>query len=336
MFVEDRIYKGFINPYQTTFGKLISTSSLEKELNLLVISFKEVNKTDLSYGIKFNNLIPIIITGKTNEERNISPFIFPYTFKDGNGRFFIAIDVREYVNVKSLTPEMKNYDELVSAIGRIDNLAMLLRLSKIMSEFYNGTFNTVPYDDTLYLYSSLFVTNINNIAKLTPIEELEIRTLSSLHAHQLLRETPMEKNDEMLLTTKIMKILRINHKDLDSVKGVLCEYMYFNYNKTEEESRKLNSLLEIAGDYVPDDKRKFFSSPIFINQLQNMWYGPCKQSAVLVAFECLPMFIALVEAAMKNTTFKASRLTAILNRFTKVVKFDNYIRTLNINFDYTK
>lgn len=336
MFVEDRIYKSFINPYQTQYGKLISTSTLEKELNLLVISFKSVDKRDLSYGVNLKNFIPIIITGKNSEERSISPFIFPYTFKDGNGRFYIAIDVREYVAVKSLRPELSTYEDLVSCISRIDNLNMLLRLSKIMSEFYNGTFNTVPYDDTLYLYSSLFVTNINNIVKLTPVEELEIRTISALQAHQLLRETPIEKTDENMIIHKLMKVLKINTKDIDSVKSVLCEYTYDNYNLTDDESRKLTNLLKICGEYVPDDKGRFFTPSIFINQLQNMWFGPCKQSAVLVAFECLPMFLALVEAAMKNSTFKASRLTAILNRFTRVVKFENFIRTLNINFDYTK
>lgn len=330
----DRSKKSFVNPYRTTYGESINLGNLEKDLCDLVSGFYQRDKTDISYGLNFGRHTPIIITGKNSAEENLSPFQLPYIFTV-NDVDYIAIDLREYVNSGIKKVHVESYADLIQYVPRVDNLRTLSRMAIMMSRLADGDYESFPIDYAIGAYVNLFSVVTKGIVTLSFPEEVDLKALVGMFVYFLLNPGRPDEVKPETIVRKLNRLINLGLLKEESLKELLAGFIQTTINCTDDDFRKFRTLLKVASEYLPSDKKKFFEPSIFINRVQNLWFGPGKSQGVVTGFECLPIMLPIFESAVSTNTFKNSRLTSIL-LMNKNLNHKDFSKYMEREFNYLK
>lgn len=323
-----------INPYFTTYGKLIPLANLEESLLRLTVNL--IDRRSLSYGINLGKFIPVVITGKNEAERSIPVFAYPYIFKGTRGDEYIAIDVREFVSPNKLTEGMSSYQDLLNVTPREDNIKLLFRCAKIMSTMIEGSLGILPKDEFMIIYSLIFSNLTNRLISLSFAEQSDVKAIVTLFAYFLMTNDLPQDVDTSMLATKVLNVVKIPNFNIDDSKEVMTIFTATTSNLLEVERRKLSTLLTCCIKVLPDDKHRFFKDALFINSGKNLWFGPGKHLALTIGLENVPVLLSTIELAMSGRTFKNSGLTNMLSKYNKLFNQNEFIKNLERNFNYLK
>lgn len=329
----DRMNKSFVNPYKTTYGETINLGNLKEELFKLVASFSR-EKNDLSYGMKFKRHTPIVITGKNSIEESLPPFQLPYAFTL-NDVDYIAIDIREYVNSSIKKSNVETYADLVQFIPRIENLKTLCRMATMMSYLADGDIDSFPVDYAITAYVNLFTTITKGIVSLSFPEEIDMKALVGMFVYFLIYPGRPDEVKPEVIIRKLNRLINLGLLKEDSLKELLAGFIQATINFTDDNFRRFRTLLKTSSEFLPTDKKKFFEPAIFINRIQNLWFGPGKSQSIVTGFECLPVLLAVFESAVASNTFKNSRLTSIL-LMNKSLNHKDFVKYMEREFNYLK
>lgn len=325
-------FEGLYDPYKTTYGKMINVDGVRRSLAELVI-----RGDDRTYGINFDNDTEVvIITGKNKEEESIPPFELPIPFKTGGNKNFIGIDLREYMSNTVKNVDILSYTDLLGCMPRHDNSKILFRMASVMSTIMNGELGKIPKDDFIAVYVCLYATIIGSVVKLEPNDELACKVILGLWAYLLCCTDDISTVDINMVTRMIINKLRIstNSKTIDWCKEIVFRVSIAINNLQVSELRSVEGFCKVISTVFTEDVAKFFNAALFSNQLKNVWYGPGKAFAAISSMECIPVFIGITEGALGVTTFKSSRLTQMLNKYSRVINSSEYIKKCERNFPY--
>lgn len=323
-----------INPYKTTYGKLIPLANLEE--SLLRLSVNLYDKNSLSYGVKLDNAIAIVITGKNETEKSIPVFPYPYYFKGTRGESFIAIDIREFVSPNKLSEGISTYNDLLNITPREDNIKLLFRCAKLMSALNAGNYGLLPRDTIMLIYSLIFSNITNRLITLSFPEQADVKAIVSLFSYFLMNDDLPQDVDTGMLANKIVNVVKIPTFDLTDAKEVLTIFSNTTFNILEETRRSLKTLLECCVAVLPEDKHKFFKDALFVNGGQNLWFGPGKHLAITIGMENIPVLVSTIELALSGKTFKNSALTNMLSKYNKAFNQQETVKQIERNFNYLK
>lgn len=325
-------YKSLFDPYETTYGKMVNISGVRTQLSKLMLT-----GDDRTYGLDFGyDIEAVIITGKSKEEEDISPFELPVISKTGSGKYIIGIDLREYVNNSIKSKDILTYDDLLSCMPRHDGPKILFRMASVMSALLSGDLGKLPKDDFMACYTCLFTTVINSIVRLEPNDELGCKVILALWSYLLASDVDFNDIDIVMITRMIVNKMRLSSttKTNDWIKDLVFRLSLAINNLAVEEVKTVNGLCKVMSSVYSPDIAKFFNASVFSNQLKNSWFGPGKQLAAISSLECIPVFVGITEGALGITTFKSSRLTQMLNKHGRIINSNEYVKRMERNFPY--
>lgn len=327
-------YDPIVNPYFTTRGKLIPIANLEVKLQNLVIGFKKLDQSDLSYGINFKKLIPVIILGKDSTEKDIPILPLPYIFSDVRGKEYVAIDLREYVNTNSLRDkiyELQHSNDLRLVISRFDNAKTLLLMAGIMDRILVNGFDWVNRDIVISLYCYFYVSILNSLTKFSFQNTEDIRFMVTLYYYTMLKRI---RADEIKVDDLIGYMSKMSHGlriPTESIKNLIALFQQAQVNITDEDYVTLKSLINLS--FCSFDSNLVINPVTFTNSLSSLWFGPGKQDASLVFFENVPVFLSMVYSG-NQSSFKETRFSKLL-KGTKI-NVNNFLKSMLIDFPYIK
>lgn len=301
--------------YHTSLGKTLNVSPIVSKLQLLRTQFSKLDKSDLSYHLKFDNHIPVIITGKDAHEENIPLFTYPIVFY-GIHEKFIAIDIRSYISLNKLNILKKmntreiNLDDIIS---RVEGCNFLFFLAACIDKSIDNGFEWVPNKDIVcsafaHIYASVMKVVIN----LQYVENIDIKYLCILYYYTLLKGTRCDDMGSDKIKTymnNFSKQFSLEKRDHDIL---IASFVTEQCNITDENYVKLSSMLELTSSTLEEDKKKIFNASIFGNALKSLWIGHGQLNTSLMCYENIPLFLTMMYSVYKYNTLKDSRFCKLL------------------------
>jgi hypothetical protein len=306
-------------PQDTSIGKMIDKNLINDLINLAV-------KTSYNLAYEFDDMgaVPLmIITGRDEYEKNISPFIIPIQIEI-HGRKSLAIDLRPYVSSAAVSKMDYSTDKLFD--GKIITGRQLFSaLSLIVTAFYSKTIITQDYGNINNIrkyvsmgMSYLMALMITRSMTLTPDENRAVQI--TLCRHFLLASGL----DEDKIFDVVVKIM--THVDSEVVEKVLDRLDSTTDTDIDTLSRQLSRCIET------DLLDSFIDDPIImITIFGKIRFDMNASKNISIALESFPALISLYYGLTRNITNKKEVFSALLSQNKKAFEIDEFVRTVGID-----
>lgn len=302
------------NPYNTSYGKLINTKQLKDKLLKYLVTVDD--KRSLSYEYKSNSDVDTyFITGCNEDEQDLPLFNQPIVLQDVKNNNFVAVDLRKYVNktkeqtytISEITKDKASCDFLIAA-------------GLTIADFVNENYaNYRPMYKTMtqsvgFLLSSI----IDRIVKLSIEEITDVEIIGTYYANLLI-----SANWKSLQDSITARILNGKFTVMPNKKNVInvIENAKFTPNEIN-----ISSLVENIKNVLPDYKAELITEGVIINLISNMWFGPGGDETVIMGLECMPLWNAFIYAISSNSTYKRTRMNALLDRYNKQLGIKDFVQ----------
>lgn len=310
-----------LDPYKTSYGKLLNVSKAEAELKKYIITSTNKN---LNYEYQCNPTSRlVIITGATPEEKEMTIFNHPIMFKDIKDNDVIAIDIRKYV---------KPHNDYVTSISEIvkdkAGVNYLINSALIIADFHNEDFGEYRklYESITASYALFVSYVVNFLVPLNPLEKVYVETAACYYANVML--TPGTIEDIPEYNGAIAARISHTRLSLPVIRKTIDELI----PKIPLDYISVATLINIIKSVLPEEKEELINETAFINHLSNMWYGPGGNEALIIALDNIAVWISLVYSCLSDTTYKKSRFSNILEKHSKNINSKETIRTLELIF----
>lgn len=305
-----------LDPYKTSYGKIIHIDNIKKEIEYYYVANKAEN---LNYEFGSNNLCFII--GWSKEEKDLPVFNQPIILDANKYKFsIVACDLRKYVRLTQEQP--LNIEDVQKDNGNVQNLTTsAMIIADLIDEEKYGIYRPV-FKSVTTAYAFLISYLVNAVVTLNPVEQADVEMAAMFHANTLLIPDKIEKTQDYLdiIGTRMRNSkvsLPITPK---GVEGILNKCV--DYNST------ITSLVNNIKYVLPPDKAELINESVLLSLLANMWYGPGANETVIMSLECMPLFISLLLSALGDNTYKRSRITTILDRHSKQIDSKEFVRQM--------
>lgn len=306
------------NPYNTTYGNLITTSNIEKELTKYLITTK---LTNLNYEYTRTEIPLVFITGCTEEEKNLPMFTHPLVFNNIKEQPHIAIDLRKYV--RSIKEQPLTVGEIFKDSSSCD---YLITSSIVMSDFLVGKYADYReiLNDVTIAYAMFLSYIISVVVMLDPAEKYKLELGCSYFCNLL--QLPNERTNEYIdsIISRIansklslpssFKTVETVIKEID-ISGVSLDY---------------SGLIHVIKQCLPEEKADLINDTVLVNMFSNLWYGPGSNESIIIGMECMPIWIAVVYSCLNDNSYKRTKLANILNKYNKNIDGNDLIKRMQL------
>ena len=309
-----------LDPYETSYGKTLHKDRLMKEISLYYTANAEKN---LNY--EYNAFNVFFILGYDKEEENLPLFNHPLIIEDYRGNKFVGCDLRKYTKTKGEQP--LNIADVISDRASAINL---INSTLIINDFLLDNYSKYRsvFVPTCTAYAFLISYLVNTIIALNPLEKHEVELAAMFHANVLLIPDQPAKTDDHLdiIAARMQKSklsLPVSRKGVDQVIA-LCN----SYDPT------ITALVQNIQAVLPPEKANLFNEALLINLLANMWYGHGASESLYMSLECMPMFMSLIYSALSDRTYKRSRISTLLDKYSKQINAKQFIVDMEHNLNH--
>ena len=308
-----------IDPYSTSYGKLINKDKISKELTKYLITTRNGNFNYEYQNIEENDIVYIL--GFDQNEQDLPMFTHPIVFKDMKEREHIGIDLRKYV--KFIGEQPLNIEEVYKDSA---GCKFLITSSIVISDFlaehleeYRKIFKSVTS-----AYAVLVSNIVDMVIKLNPLEKYDLEIAIAYYANLLLVST---KNIEEFRDSIIARLNNTKFSLPNNKKHI--ETIVINLEKIITEY-SIVGLINVIKAILPEEKAELINESIFVNMLSNLWFGPGNNETIIMALECMPLWIALVYSCVDDVTFKRSKLSTIFDKYSKNIDSKELVKTMEL------
>ena len=294
------------NPYMTSYGKLINKDKIVKDINKYLIV---TNNTNFNYEyVNGEDCNIVFITGCEQDERDIPMWNQPMVCKTMRDDNMVVVDMRKYV--KSVDSQPESLDSIIKDHA---GSRFLINSSIIISDFVSENYGEYRgcYNSAVVSYSLFISYIVDSIIKLNPVEKLDVEIALSYFANGLLTpgEDLIEYKDSIINRISNTKLsLPITKNNIKSIVDKLAD-MNISFD--------IKGMVEVIRCVLGEDKGELITESLIVNMLSNMWYGPGSNETLVMALECMPMWIALVYGCLDDNTYKRTKLSMVLEKFNK-------------------
>ena len=299
-----------INIYEGTLGSFADTDKIESELNRYLAK----NSENLSYEIKEGRTKVIIITGKNEEEENITLFQHPFIFNTIRGEEAIALDMRPFMKSK-LDDMVTIYEKLNDKYNGIMQLQRLVFTKLMMDEdtdwlpyvkpqLTEAFSSIVSTTTTMMIFDRTIIDNVGIIAKLHMVSMDDIEVSNKLSDY----------------------ITRLNRKDIKELThGSLKDlfgYLTLAYDRDELQlpSTSIGSLVKNIKVSIMNNRGDGLTSDLYVQTLGRGFYSLDSKNLAIGMVEHLPTFISIVINVMLEGVNSKSSMRKILDNNKRNVK----------------
>lgn len=318
-----------IDPYSTTYGRMTNKENIVTDL----LKYITMNSNDqLSYEfITGHETKLVLITGKNADEQDMGIFTFPIIVEDLKKVKHICIDLRYYVkDVKGKEGlfKLEPYFKDSAACMFLINLGIII--ADMLEEDYTAYrkhFNTITMS-----YSMLLTALVSFVVNLTPIEKVDLEISLNYFANLLLipvkdREDHMASIKARLYNSKYS--IPTGKKVVDTVIEKCSMYI----SPKELDYPILVSFIKAI---LPEEKKDLITEKVIVSVLSNLWYGHGSNESVIVGLECMPVWISLIVSALGDGTYKRSRLSTVLDKFSRNINKNEFVKHMELYFEEKK
>lgn len=296
-----------VDPYLTTYGKLINVENIKKELVKYIIS----NSDYLGYEYTTDSDIKMIfITGYNEEERNLPLFEHPIIVNDVRNTPIVCLDVRKYVR------QHKEQAENIRDIAKdTSSLHFILIRAVATADFINNDFGLYRpvYKNYTVGYSLLISSIVNGIVGLNPVEKLNVELAVGFHFNTLITDSDVNGRDGSIIAR-----LEQCKFSLPSTKKHIMSVI----EHLDSSDRTIVGLVNKIMKALPEEKSVLITQGVLVNMLANIWYGAGTSETTLMSLENVPTWIALMYSATVDKTYKRSRLASILDMSSRKINVE--------------
>lgn len=304
-----------IDPYETTYGKVINKSKLIKDVQDYIV--RSNDKLNYEYT-NTGDIDLAIITGFNSEERNLSLFEHPLLVKGLRQKDIVAIDVRKFVKPHDEQQTVLE-DVVKDSAGFKFNILRALITADFIAHNY-GSLRQI-YSGITMSYAAVVSSLINYAINLNPQELLDTELGCAYFANTLFVD------QEDLLDVKNNIIARLSNfryslpVSKTAVNNLLSDVLY--------SSQDIYGLLGLLKQLLPDEKAELLNDALLVNLLSNAWFGPGGSESLLIGLEHIPTWIAIAYVSLDNLTYKRSKIATILNKYSKSIDPKDYVKEID-------
>lgn len=308
------------SPYDTTYGEMINTSKIVKEL---VKYIGYTTNKNLNYEYENTDGTNVVfILGVDEDEKNLPLWEHPLVFNDINNRNTIAVDLRKFV---------RKIDEQPLTIGEVtkdsSSVHFLVARTLLTMDYCDGNFGFFRAFNKPTAASFSFVLSymINTIVGLNPVEKVHVEIALAHYINMLMSDSEQKEDIVHAVVAKIsnMKLsVPVNKKSIEAVMG-----------KIEHNVNDIDDLMANVKAVLPDEKKELVDTNTLVNVISNIWYGPGNSETVVMGLEHLPTWIALTYVNVADKSFKRTRLATMLDKHSRQMDakqfekdFSNYMK----------
>lgn len=306
------------DPYSTSYGKLINKERVSKELTKYLISTSE------SRNYEFRNATDcklIFITGNNPDEKDLPVFNQPLVFQSLKKENYVAVDLRKYVRQND-QEFLYLQDEFKDKAGCKFLTTAACFISDFMSEDF-GAYRSV-YKGVTAAYAMFIAYLVDNVVKLNPAEKLALEIHVMWFANLLLipSKDKSEYHDSIIAKISNTKLsVPTNRKMVTNV---------LDGKESMDLDLSVEGLIAVIKSALPDEKKELVTEGVLLNMLANVWYGPGGNETVIMALECMPLWIALVYTCCEDLTYKRTKLSTIFEKYNKSIENKDLVKTLDL------
>lgn len=296
-----------VNPYETTYGKMLNTTTVQKEL----IKFNTVisgEKLNYEFGNNLNTEI-MFITGYNQEEKALPIFDHPLVFNSIRGKQVIAVDFRKYVRSVNEKPLY-----LKDIVKDASNLEFLVIRTLLTAEWLEGNTGILRNIDTNFASGfAMFISGLFTvIAGLNPVDKVNVE-IAICHYFYNMHIVKTDRNDmQNNVYAKIAKTplsLPVSIKIVDSV-----------LKNADSNVENMDGLIANIKSVLNEDKVEYINGDALYSLIATMWYGPGGSETMYMSLEHIPTWVAMMGVSVSNNTFKKSRLATTLEKYSSKIK----------------
>lgn len=308
-----------LNPYHTSYGRLIKTKLIEEKIIEYLIKTDEEN---LNYEYSNNPGSKLIyITGCNDLEKEIPSFDQVFITYHNNADI-IATDLRKYVTKQDT--RALNLSDIARDTG---NMKFCILNSLIVSDLLNENYSKYKtYSKTIASSFGFFIGYIiDSIIRLNPIEKVSIEVTAAYYIlHKLYDSSEFENVDSYrFIKESILAILSRSKYSIplqaSGIEGIINKIEDITYTGT------IDNLLEYLSKQLDNGKDKILNKAVLINAISNTWFGHGGSETILISLEHLPTWMSLLYTIEANSMFKKTRLASIINKYSSQVGLKSYV-----------
>jgi hypothetical protein len=304
-----------LNIYDGTLGSITDTKKIVSDLTNYLIKHTE----PLNYEIVEDKTRVVLITGKNEEEKQITPFQHPIVFKDHKGRTTIAADLRLYM--KNNLDNMINVTDYLA--DRYNGMLEIRRVifNKIMLDGHTNLFAYVNKNLNLGL-SSVVGTSVSLMVYDRDI--LDIASVATSIHYATMDMDEDKKIDimdviDLLPQTYVKRLLR---GDLVDLKNRLIS------TEIILPSRYADDLINNIKTLSPNDRVKGLTVDMLIQGLSRTFYGLNSKELALGMLEHKPTYFSIYYAVLTEGINSRSTMRKILDSRKAIIKTKETIKVL--------
>lgn len=311
-------------PYETYFGSKIPVDKVKTEL------FKYLSTTDtsaLQYEFVTDSTIKLVfITGRNETEKELPMFEHPILVEKIRGGDCVVVDLRKYCKAIKPGDEFNTIAEVSKDIAHT-NFSVLRGLLTV--DFVNKNFGILsPGIKNITAAYGMFMTNvIGSTITLTYPEILSVELGCALYFTMISNDSEdiehyLDITAARCSTNKMTGQLSASAIGVALGKIPLGE-LFHDHGKSP------NLLIAIVRSLLPEDKKELISLEAIYNSISSMWFGPGGAETMVIGIEHAPTWASLVFTATTDNTFKKSRISMNLEKYSKNIKPADYAKFIS-------
>ena len=299
-----------LNVYDGTLGVFLDKDKLATEINRYLVK----NDEPLNYEVREYDTKIVIITGKNEEEKEISLFQHPFIFKTLRGDDAIALDMRPYMKNK--------LDNIITVReGLVDKYNGILQLQRlvftnILYKDANNEWLSYSRQQLLEAFGVLFSTMTSMMVFDRTITD-NVKVISKLHM------LSMDVEEDLKLEEFIG---RLSRKDISDLTHGPLKELYGKMNLMYDRgdlvlpSRSLGSLVNNIKVLDDTGRCEGLTVDLYTQTLSRGFFSLDSKNLSIALVEHLPTFIAVVINVMLEGVNSKASFRKILEANKRAVK----------------
>lgn len=309
-----------LNPYETTLGLHINTKKLEIELSEFLIKGEDIKNLNYEYVIS-DDIEVIFITGKNEEEVNLSVWNHPLFINDFKGTDKIFVDLRPYVRIKD--KEFSNLKDIVN-----NNMAFTFIIVRVlyMALLKDSKDNINNINDSIATAFTKWIGNAFKSSLSLDVED-NIKLEIVLMHYILCRLNDEELNDRTVenIYFKIGKNLKVVRGNTKYILGVCSD---LNHNPIDAVD-----LVENINRGVNSSLLNNIDTNLLYNIIGSTWNGIHPTENIAMSLEHIPTLIAIIFTSLNSKTLKHSRISNTLNNVKRDIKATEFEKIVKLSIE---
>lgn len=304
-----------IDPYDTFISTHMNVNNLKHEL----LTYYIRNDERLNYEYQeIKGILPVIITGKNSEEKDLTIWRHPIFIESPRDeKILVFLDARSFVNAtdrfETVHHITKNKSEadfqftrmVINCLLHKDNMELLNIIDNSVLGF--STWLTGMLGQSLFLDQgeslSVNIATLHYLTSQFNNRDLEVVSNNTKQANifKTSRYLRLESRESLQLATYVLRDANMDPKDTDD-------------------------LVENIKACVDSPKVEKLTKTALWNSLTSSWYGQESKEKLMLSLEHPATWLAIMYVAIKDRSYKRSRITSMLMNNKKKLDLDNFAK----------